>query len=481
MAEHELTSNQVIAQSGIAFGTSGARGLVEQFTPQVCAAFSVNFAQLLQQQAPVSAIDIAIDNRPSSYAMAQACAAGLAQLGIQCHYHGVLPTPALASYSMANARGCIMITGSHIPFDRNGIKFYRPEGEISKSDEQGIVNGSFTLQPLTTLPELHAIDDAKSAYLERYLNYLPAELLHNKTIGIYQHSAAGRDLYPALFEALGAKVVLLGRSDQFVPIDTEAVSAEDRAQAKAWTQQYHLDALFSTDGDGDRPLLADEQGDYFTGDVLGLLCSDYLGIRHIAVPVSCTTALEKSGRFDQVIRTRIGSPYVIAALNELAQPCAGFEANGGYLLGSDCPGLRALPTRDALLPALATLALAGTQPLSTLRAALPQRFTASDRLQQFPREQSLALIARFKAAPSTFLQLLGYPEAEAKTLQNDLISDETDGLRLTLPNQDIVHLRPSGNAPELRCYVESDSPANSDQVLRKTLACILSNLVTKLA
>ncbi|MDP4528138.1 phosphomannomutase [Alkalimonas delamerensis] len=466
------SSKQLIANSGIAFGTSGARGLVEQFSPEVCAAFAINFAKLLQQQGSVTTLDIAIDNRPSSYAMAQACAAGLAQLGMACQYHGVLPTPALAHFSMAQQRGCIMITGSHIPFDRNGIKFYRPDGEISKADEAAIVQGDYPIQPLTALPALSASDAAQKAYCSRYLSTFPANLLKGKTIGLYQHSAAGRDLYPALLEALGATVIPLGRSDAFVPIDTEAVSADDRAQAKAWTRQHQLDALFSTDGDGDRPLLADEQGHYFTGDVLGLLCSDYLGICQIAVPVSCTTALEKSGRFAKVLRTRIGSPYVIAALGDLPAPCAGFEANGGYLLGSDCMGLAALPTRDALLPALACLALAGEKPLSTLRDALPKRFTASDRLQQFAREQSDALLARLQSQPATLLHWLGSSKDDAEQQAGQLGIDTTDGLRITLPNQDIVHLRPSGNAPELRCYAEAQSQEQATKLMTITLKAI---------
>ncbi|MFP3449658.1 phosphomannomutase, partial [Pseudomonas sp. SIMBA_067] len=82
----------------------------------------------------------------------------------------------------------------------------------------------------------------------------------NKKIGVYQHSSAGRELYPLLFRALGAEVVCLGYSDNFIPIDTEAVGESDRKQAKVWSTEYKLDAIFSTDGDGDRPLLADENG-----------------------------------------------------------------------------------------------------------------------------------------------------------------------------------------------------------------------------
>ena len=462
-----MQTSTVITASGVSFGTSGARGLVTQFTPEVCAAFAVNFAHLLRQHGPVTAIGLGIDNRPSSYAMAQACAAALQALGIEPQYFGVLPTPALAHYCMARGMGCIMVTGSHIPFDRNGLKFYRPDGEISKTDEKRIVGGNHPLPQLHELPELPERPDASQHYLARYQHAFPAGFLAGKTIGIYQHSSAGRDLYDRLFEYFGASTIALGRSDHFVPIDTEAVSEQDRNQAMAWSKEYQLDALFSTDGDGDRPLLADEQGHYFTGDVLGLLCSQYLAIPHIAVPVSCTTALEKSGSFDTVVRTRIGSPYVIAALSDLPVPCAGFEANGGYLLGSDLQNVTALPTRDAVLPAFATLALAAGKPLSTLRQSLPQRFTASDRLQQFERAQSDALLAHFKAKPAALLQLLG--DRLADSAAAGLTLDDTDGLRFTLPNQDIVHLRPSGNAPELRCYAESDTPEQASALVHQVL------------
>ena len=61
------------------------------------------------------------------------------------------------------------------------------------------------------------------------------------------------------FESLGAEVIRIGRSDEFVPIDTEAVEEEDKAKARYWSVKYRLDAIFSTDGDGDRPLVADER------------------------------------------------------------------------------------------------------------------------------------------------------------------------------------------------------------------------------
>lgn len=95
---------------------------------------------------------------------------------------------------------------------------------------------------------------------------------------------------------LGATVVSLARSDEFVPIDTEAVSEDDRNKAITWAKKYQLDAIFSTDGDGDRPLIADEYGNWLRGDILGLLCSLELAADAVAIPVSCNSTIS-SGNF----------------------------------------------------------------------------------------------------------------------------------------------------------------------------------------
>ncbi|VEE63543.1 Phosphoglucosamine mutase [Shewanella putrefaciens] len=467
------STSSVLSESGVAFGTSGARGLVTQFTPQVSMAFTQAFVGVMQQSFVFNAVAIAIDNRPSSYAMAQACASSLIALGLQPIYFGVVPTPALAFTAMQQNIPAIMVTGSHIPFDRNGLKFYRPDGEITKVDELAILADDAELVEAV----LHALpvvsDAASTSYIARYLDLFSSNLLAGKRIGIYEHSSAGRDLYAKLFQKLGAEVVSLGRSDQFVPIDTEAVSLHDIEMAQRWQKEYRLDAVFSTDGDGDRPLLSDETGTYLRGDILCLLAAQFLGIEALAIPVSCNSAVEVCDSFKQVLRTKIGSPYVIEAFATLQTQfsrVAGFEANGGFLLGSDIDvngvDLSALPTRDALLPALAVLAMAGNGPVSQLVAQLPGIFTASDRIQNFTRERSLALIEQGIASPKSFLAKLSIGQFEVLSI------DTTDGLRITLTRGNVVHLRPSGNAPELRCYAESNSIQNAGLLVDLVLKSI---------
>jgi phosphomannomutase len=469
-----LSCKEIIKNSNIAFGTSGARGLVSDFNHNVCAAFAHAFINDVSKSHFFNTVALAIDNRPSSYEIAQACADAIMQHGFNVEFHGVIPTPALAYYSMQKKIPCIMVTGSHIPFDRNGLKFYRPDGEISKNDERAIVNSDYHFSPVENLPELLVMPDGANAYIARYVDLFSRDSLSGKTIGIYEHSSAGRDLYKKLFEKLGAEVVSLGRSEDFIPIDTEAVSAEDRVLALKWSEKYKLDAIFSTDGDGDRPLLADEKGNWLRGDLLGLLTSLELNIDALAIPVSCNTAVELTQRFKSVARTKIGSPYVIAAFDDLLvshKSVAGFEANGGYLLASDLiingTTLSKLPTRDAVLPALMLLIASGKANISSLVDKLPQRYTWSDRVKNFASEKSQQIIAYALASPDEFLLQLGFAQRKCIDI------DQTDGVRFTLDNGDIFHLRPSGNAPELRCYVEAADEKQAEAYVEMILGRII--------
>ncbi|MEM5554160.1 phosphomannomutase [Pseudocolwellia sp. AS88] len=470
-----LQANIVLDNSGIAFGTSGARGLVEQFTPDVCAAFSLAFIDTLKWQFTFDRLAIAIDNRPSSYAMAQACSAALKQQGIEIIYYGVIPTPALAYAAMVRNIPCIMVTGSHIPFDRNGLKFYRPDGEISKSDELSILKSEANFTPLDVLEELEVSSVAAEEYVLRYSSLFDKPFLQGKHIGIYEHSSAGRDLYQALFEELGAKVTSLERSDHFVPIDTEAVSAEDQLKAINWSKEYGFDAIYSTDGDGDRPLIADEKGVWLRGDILGLLCAKQLNVEALSIPVNSNTSIELSNAFKKIERTRIGSPYVIAEFERLSKSyksVAGFEANGGFLLGTDTSingkVLKALPTRDALLPAIMLLAAAGDNNISDLVSECTERFSASDRIQKFATAKSKQLIETYTLDASALIKLLGFADLTVTSI------DVTDGLRMTLSDNDVIHLRPSGNAPELRCYAESTSDEKAKQLVVQVLGKVVT-------
>lgn len=475
------TSIQHLMQtSGAGFGTSGVRGLVTQMTDEICFAYTLAFLQSINVK-PNSRVALAVDLRPSSPTIAAACAAAIQHAGLQVDYCGAIPTPALAFYAQQQGIVGIMVTGSHIPFDRNGIKFYGLVGEITKEDEANISNAVVSMPAghhSAPLPQVNAA--ARQIYINRYLDYFPSQSLSGLTLGFYQHSSVARDVLTALLEALGARVIALGRTDTFVPLDTEAVAQDDITRAQDWAKQHQFDAIFSTDGDADRPLIGDENGHWMRGDIVGLLCAQFLQAQAVATPISCNTAIEQSHLFANVTRTRIGSPYVIEAMQHMQTAgqnnIVGFEANGGFLLGSHLTKnghtLAPLATRDAALPILSLLAMAKEKncKLSQLCNNLPARFTASDRIQNFPTETSRKILQQLSQELTNIDALLSPLNVHASAI------NQIDGLRITLTNGEIIHFRPSGNAPELRCYAEAASQARAEQLTATSLSLIRSML-----
>ena len=447
------------------FGTSGLRGLVVEMTPELIAdhvtAYLAGFPE-------IGTLYIGRDLRPSSPDIAGTVAEAALAAGVDVVDCGALPTPALALASMAAGAGAIMVTGSHIPADRNGLKFYTPRGEISKADEATILAGLGKGAGATARGQKRTDDAAGARFVARYVSAFGSGALKGLRIGLYAHSSVGRDLLAETLTGLGAEVIELARSEIFIPVDTEAVDAEIRARIRAWSAEHHLDAVASTDGDADRPLLADEAGAVIPGDLLGQITSAIMGAEVLVTPVSSNSGAEAGGRFARVLRTQIGSPYVIAGMEEAGGKVAGFEANGGYLLGFEAEGpAGAIPplwTRDCFLPILAPLTLARATPLSRIVAEEPGGVTCAERLTETPTALSAILteeLATSQAARQAFLSDLG--ESLAAT-------DLTDGVRMTTVSGRIVHIRPSGNAPELRLYVEAETAAAAAGLLQAGLA-----------
>lgn len=482
----------LMRESGVQFGTSGARGRVVDMTDRVCYAYTLGFLGYCAEIGVLRAggqVALAGDYRPSTGRILQACAQAVADAGYRPRYLGRIPSPALAGFGLALGLPSLMVTGSHIPDDRNGIKFNLPSGEILKADEAGIRAQRVELPASLFTPDGALVPGAARplppedpagyrAYVARYLDFFPAGCLAGLTIGLYEHSSVAREALYEVLTGLGAEVERLGRSEVFIPVDTEAIRPEDVRLGRDWAATGRYQALVSADGDGDRPLVGDEQGNWLRGDIVGILCARYLGAEGVATPVSCNTALEQTGWFPAVRRTRIGSPFVIEGMAALKAGCldpvVGYEANGGFLTATDLVRddrrLPALPTRDALLVPIVLLLAARDQglSLSALASSLPPRFTASDRLKDFPPELSQAQLQPLMAGDGI------RDRAAAEELFGACFGavaaiDTTDGVRLAFANGEIAHLRPSGNAPELRAYTEADSLERAWEMNRQCL------------
>ena len=453
--------------SSLKFGTSGLRGLVVDLVGLPSYAHALAFFR--SAGAPRDAntpVLIGRDLRASSPEIAAAVAAAARDAGLRALDCGALPTPALALEAMRLGAPAVMVTGSHIPEDRNGLKFYTAAGEITKADESAIL-AALPARPTIDLSAVaEPYPDALAHYRARCIAAFAPNALRGLRIGVYQQSSVARDLLAEITEALGAEVQAFGRASSFIPVDTEAHRPEDLTTLREAAAGGGFDALITTDGDADRPLVADATGTVLRGDVLGMLTARHLGIAVVVVPVTAGSAIERCG-FARTIRTRVGSPYVIAGMEQARRegqsPIAGFEANGGFLLGSDLDlggrHLAALPTRDSMLPILTTLVAAHNagQTLAGLVAALGAGAAASDRLKDVPAERSGPFLTRLGDAEFRDRFLL--PVGAVRAI------DEVDGIRMQLADGATLHFRVSGNAPELRCYAEAATVEKSEALV----------------
>ena len=453
------------------FGTSGLRGLATELTDELVATYAAAF---VAQHRHDGTLYVGRDRRDSSPRIAAAVARGAAAEGLRVIDCGILPTPALAGAALEAGTLSIMVTGSHIPGDRNGLKFYTTRGEFTKADEAPLAAAVAARRPVAGgKAEVEETDLPRKAYVARYVSGLPHGVLAGRRVGVWVHSSTASEVLPDILEGLGAAVVSLGASEVFVPVDTEAVDAATRARLAGWVTEHDLDAVVSTDGDADRPLFVDDRGRVVPGDILGPVTARWCGADEVVTTVSANTMVDLMGAFHRVQRTKIGSPHVIAAMEARmaahAHRVAGYEPNGGFLLGWDVGragiSLPSLMTRDAVLPIVAPLAAAAQErrAVSAMLADLPARRTATDRLQDVPPEVSRGIVeALLRGDLSVLPEGLGAPVS----------TDTTDGARLTFADGRVVHIRPSGNAPELRAYVEADSDEAAGDVLASVLEAL---------
>jgi phosphomannomutase len=532
----------------LTFGTSGLRGLVADITDLEAYINVKGALRYLRATGDVKDGDGVVlggDLRPSTDRIMVACARAIVDSGCRVENAGKIPTPALILHSIATHRAGVMVSGSHIPFDRNGIKLNKSVGEILKADEVGITaevervraeeygraadasafTSSGALKEPLALPPVDPA--AEERYVSRYSGSFGPRALSGLRVVVYQHSAVGRDILARILRELGADAVTAGRAETFVPIDTENVTDEmlDRLDALVYAAEGGgaVHAVVSTDGDSDRPLVAavlhaseaDSEGRrvrFLPGDLLGIVVAEHLRADAVAVPISANDAVERRMRERGVFlqKTRIGSPYVVAALDELGRSGAharimGWEANGGFLLGSELAvgsgRMSALPTRDAILPILCNLVSAAEQrsTLAALWSRLPARFGRAGLLDHVPVVVSRAILAGLvPAGETTEIELdaagpvldrsrpgvppvpIAGPAAAAWRARRDTLArfftgefgfddivriNVLDGVRVHFRNGDVAHVRPSGNAPQLRIYANSDTQARADEIV----------------
>ncbi|MEW6170266.1 MAG: methyltransferase domain-containing protein, partial [Candidatus Omnitrophota bacterium] len=524
---------KVRALKPLKFGTSGLRDFIIYISDMESYINTRGFVEYIIRIGDIQRgdlISIAGDLRPSTRRILRAVAKAIIDSGCKVDYCGRIPSPAVAYWAMQNGRASIMVTGSHIPVDQNGIKYNKRVGEVLKCDEKGMLEevAKVRLEEYARLDSETLFDDdanfkeelddtilagtntqAERFYVERYVRVFAAsQPLRGKTVVVYQHSAVGRDILVEVLQALGANVIPVERKDtergEFVAIDTEDVKDEDKEFFQELRRKYpHAFAIVSTDGDSDRPFVIDENGIFHRGDVLGVVVAKFLGADSASVPISASPAVEEElNRCGIALtQTQIGSPYVIVGMMQAQaqayQRVVSWEVNGGFLTQTtfiiNDQELLPVPTRDALLPILAPLlsAVAQNTSVSNLFIELERWSTDAGLIDRFPTQTAKDIIRNYSPPDSNIAWVIFkedrvgviYKDGAARdSVLTDPFSQEMlakkqslenyfsaashgfstivricfiDGVKIYFSNNDIVHMRPSGNSPQFRCYSAS--------------------------
>lgn len=256
------------------FGTDGIRGAVGTYpvTPDFMLKLGWAVGRVLGN-GKGSKILIGKDTRISGYMIESALEAGLSAAGVDILLLGPMPTPAIAQLTRTlNAQAGIVISASHNPFGDNGIKFFSAEGTKLDDDIEHAIEAELekklTCCESSLLGKASRIDDAPGRYIEFCKNTFPAELnLNGLKIVIDCAHGATYHIAPKVFTELGAELISIGDAPDGMNINAGYGSTHpENLQKEVIKHKADLGVAF--DGDGDRLIMVDHEGQLVDGDQL---------------------------------------------------------------------------------------------------------------------------------------------------------------------------------------------------------------------
>ncbi len=367
------------------FGTDGIRGTANHFPMTTEIAMQVGRAIAYKVKTENTGagdkkpkIVIGKDTRLSGYMIEQALSSGICSMGVNVLLVGPLPTPGIAFLTQnMRADAGIVISASHNLFQDNGIKIFGRDGfKLPVAEEKQIEDFVWKGDLVNRLPTAAAvgktmrIDDAIGRYVVYVKNTFPQALtLQGLRIVLDCANGAAYKVAPWVFEELGAEVIKLAVSPTGTNINDKCGALYPESVSKA-VVEYRADIGISLDGDADRVILSDEQGQIVNGDhVLAICAQDMADKKQLSQNTIVATHMSNVGLEQflkkqgiKILLTEVGDKYVVEAMRQ-----------GGYILGGEQSGhiifLENSTTGDGLVAALRVLAVMaqGKKKLSTLR------------------------------------------------------------------------------------------------------------------
>lgn len=441
------------------FGTDGIRGQFGVFpiTPDFLLRLGFGAGQVLVRQSLNKRPSVLIgkDTRLSGYVIEAALQAGFNAAGVDVHMLGPLPTPAIAHLVKSfHADMGVVISASHNPYQDNGVKFFNHEGKKISDEIQNAINDQLTalvddtnaslarLEGITAdaIGKNHRIADANGRYIEYCKGSFPYHLnLSNLKIVIDCANGAGYSVAPRVFQELGAKVIAIHNTPNGININDNCGSTHPNI-IQAAVREYGADVGIALDGDGDRIIMTDNQGNIIDGDGILYILAKHLKPVGVVGTLMSNVALELAlaNQGIEFHRAKVGDRYVMQELQARGWSIGG-EPSGHILC------LDKSRTGDAIV--------AGLQVLSCMAET---------------GKSLRELVLDYTPFPQTLINVR--LTQMSNPYDNDELNTIFKNAEEQLSDQGRLLIRQSGTEPVIRVMVEHQNQAVCQEVAQKLAA-----------
>ena len=439
------------------FGTNGIRGV---FSEDLTLEFVYDMTLSIGTYFEKGPILIGFDGRESSPVICKVVTSALNSMGIDCNVTGIVPTPCLEfAVKMLGYSGGLMITASHNPSQYNGIKPAAKDGvEISREDEL-VIEDIYMRKSWLRNPKKLGTTGIEKRTIETYLggivSHVDSKIIESKHFKVVLDLGNGAQAVsaPDLCKTLNCETFLINEKiDGTFPGRGSEPTLQNLSELSKSVIKNKANVGIAFDGDGDRSIFCDDNGDILTGDKSAMILVQHILKKNPnSLVVTCLNSSSNievlADKFDsKVIRTKVGSVEVSRKMVPTGA-LIGYEENGGFMYGKHNQVRDGCMTLALMLDLLAS----SEKSLSAEIARLPPSFTTKDKVSCSPEKIS-KLISSLKD---------DFPN-----------SDTSDGIKIAIDSKNWVMIRPSGTEPIARIYVESESQEKLDALLSEYLAKI---------
>ena len=427
------------------FGTDGIRGKVGSsvINPEFVTKLGWAAGKVLAGKG-TNKVLIGKDTRISGYMLESALESGLAAAGLNVGLLGPMPTPAIAYLTKTfRSEAGIVISASHNPYYDNGIKFFSANGYKLDDEIEAAIEAMMD-EPMTcvdsgALGKAMRIDDAAGRYIEFCKGSFPSDLSFTglKIVVDCAHGATYH-IAPSVLSELGAEVIEIGTKPDGTNINHKVGATSMRACVEA-VKEHQADLGFALDGDGDRIMLVDHEGNVVDGDqIIFIIARDALKSGRLSGGVVGTqmsnlgleVALDNLGI--PFARSKVGDRYVMELLKEKNWFIGG--ENSGHVLN-----LKTISTGDGIV--------AGLQVITAMLRAEKSLKSLLSGMTKFPQK---LINVRYESAETDYC------------LDPDVLASVAEA-ETALGDTGRVLLRKSGTEPLIRVMVEAQSAEDADK------------------